>query len=105
MEASLFGRFKQGLHSGSYSRATMTVTSELLSFEVGIFFRDRYAFTPGEVRRFHKTDAGVRIYHSRADCLSPIVFKVDLFRSQNLTLKTIKRMGFVPRGHIDHAAR
>ncbi len=98
MKAVLFGRFKQGLVSSSYSQATMIVTPSRLAFHVGLIFRRRFEFNPDEVRRFHKTDAGLRIYHGKTEWLSPIVFKVALFRSQNLALRTIKRVGFVPRG-------
>ena len=98
MRVRLYGRFKQGLHSGSYSHAAMTVSPTQLVFDVGVFFRERFEFSPEEVRRLHKTDRGLRIYHNREDCLSPLVFRVDLFKSQNLSMRTIKRTGFVPRG-------
>jgi hypothetical protein len=104
MKAVLFGRFKQGLTSGSYSQATMIVTSSQLAFDVGMIFRSRFEFTPEEVRRFHKTDEGLRIYHSKAGYISPVIFRVTLFRSQNLALRTIKRAGFVPRGRISFNA-
>ncbi|MDE0856865.1 MAG: hypothetical protein OSA97_20815 [Nevskia sp.] len=98
MKAVLYGRFKQGLHSGSYSLASMAVSTSSLSFDVGLFFRSRFDFTPEQVRRFHTTEGGLRIYHNRADCLSPVVFKVPLFKSQKLSMRTIRRVGFVPRG-------
>ncbi len=100
MKAVLYGRFKQGLTSGSYSHAAMVVSRTSLMFDVGIFFRDRYEFTPEQVRRLQTTERGLRIYHNKEDCLSPIVFKVALFKSQNLSMRTIKRTGFVPRGRM-----
>lgn len=100
MKAMLYGRFKQGLHTSSYSHATMIVSHAHLAFDVGLFFKDRFEFTPDEVRRLQKTDHGLRIYHNREDCLSPVVFRIDLFRSQNLSLRTIRRAGFVPRGRM-----
>jgi hypothetical protein len=104
MKAVLYGRFKQGLSTSSYSRAAMIVSRSSLAFDVGVLFKDRYEFTPEDVRRFHKTDSGLRIYHNKPDCESPVVFRVELFRSQNLTLRTIKRVGFVPRGRIQFGA-
>lgn len=98
MKAVLYGRFKQGLHGGSYSSAVMVVSASRLLFVVGILFRTRYEFAPEEVRRFHKTANGLRIYHSRSDCESPVVFKVSLFPSQNLTMRVIRRAGFTARG-------
>ena len=98
MKAVLYGRFKQGLTSGSYSHAAMVVSRTSLMFDVGVFFRNRYEFTPEQVRRLQTTDRGLRIYHNKEDCLSPIIFKVALFKSQNLSMRTIKRTGFVPRG-------
>lgn len=100
MKAVLYGRFKQGLHTGSYSHAAMIVSPANLAFDVGLFFRSRYEFTPEDVRRLQKTDRGLRVYHNREDCLSPVVFRVDLFRSQNLSMRTITRAGFVPRGRM-----
>lgn len=104
MKAVLYGRFKQGLHSSSYSHAAMIVSQSSLVFDVGLLFRSRYEFAPEDVRRFHKTEAGVRVYHNRGDCESPVVFRVSLFRSQNLTLRTIRRCGFVPRGRMRFGA-
>jgi hypothetical protein len=98
MKAVLYGRFKQGLHGGSYSHAVMVVSPTLLAFSVGVFFKSRYEFTPEDVRRLHKTEAGLRIYHNRSDCQSPVVFRLSLFKSQNLTMRSIRRAGFVPRG-------
>lgn len=98
MKTILYGRFKKGLNSSSYSYATMIVSPSSLVFVVGVLFRSRYEFRQEDVRRFHRTDAGLRIYHGRTDCPSPVVFKVALFKSQNLTLRTIKRSGFVARG-------
>lgn len=100
MKAVLYGRFKQGLTSSSSSHAVMIVSSTQLKFDVGLFFRNRFEFNPDEVRRFQRTDGGLRIYHNRSDCLSPIVFKVALFKSQNLTMRSISRAGFVPRGRM-----
>ncbi len=100
MKAVLYGRFKQGLADASYSQATMSVTSSQLSFDVGLIFKSRFDFTPEDVRRFHKTEEGLRIYHSKSEYLSPVVFRVALFRSQNLSLRSIKRAGFVPRGRL-----
>jgi hypothetical protein len=100
MKAVLYGRFKQGLHTSSYSHAAMIVSRTTLVFDVGLFFKDRFEFSPDEVRRLQKTDHGLRIYHNREDCLSPVVFRVDLFRSQNLSVRTIRRAGFVPRGQM-----
>jgi hypothetical protein len=100
MKAVLYGRFKQGLHSGSYAQASMSVSPAQLVFDVGLFFRERFEFSPDEVRRLQKTERGLRIYHNREDCLSPVVFRVDLFRSQNLSMRTIQRAGFVPRGRM-----
>lgn len=100
MRARLYGRFKQGLQSGSYSYAAMTVSPTQLVFDVGLFFKERFEFSPEQVRRLHKTDRGLRIYHNREDCLSPLVFRVDLFKSQNLSIRTIQRAGFVPRGRM-----
>lgn len=100
MRAVLYGRFKQGLHTGSYSLASMTVSPAQLAFDVGLFFKERFEFSPDEVRRLQKTDRGLRIYHNREDCLSPVIFRLDLFRSQNLSLRTIQRAGFVPRGRM-----
>jgi hypothetical protein len=100
MRAILYGRFKQGLHGGSYSYATMTVSPTELAFDVGLFFKERFEFSPEQVRRLQKTERGLRIYHNREDCLSPLVFRVDLFRSQNLSMRTIQRAGFVPRGRM-----
>jgi hypothetical protein len=98
MKAVLYGRFKQGLHNGFYSHAAMVVSRSSLLFDVGFFFRDRYEFTPEQVNRLQTTDGGLRVYHNKEDCVSPIVFKVALFKSQNLSMRTIKRTGFVPRG-------
>lgn len=100
MRAVLYGRFKQGLHTGSYSHASMVVSPAQLVFDVGLFFKERFEFSPEDVRRLQKTDRGLRIYHNREDCLSPVIFRVDLFRSQNLSLRTIQRAGFVPRGRM-----
>ena len=100
MRAVLYGRFKEGLYSGSYSHAAMVVSSSSLKFNVGVFFRNRYEFTPEQVRRFQTTEGGLRIYHNREDCISPIVFKVALFKSQKLSMRTIMRTGFVPRGRM-----
>ena len=100
MKAVLYGRFKQGLHSGSYSHAAMIVSPLNLAFDVGLFFKSRFEFSPDEVRRLQKTERGLRVYHNREDCLSPIVFRIDLFPSQNLSMRTIARAGFVPRGRM-----
>lgn len=100
MKAVLYGRFKQGLHTGSYSHAAMIVSRSRLAFDVGLFFKSRYEFSPDEVRRLQKTEQGLRVYHNREDCESPVVFRVDLFRSQNLSMRTIARAGFVPRGRM-----
>jgi len=100
MKTILYGQFKQGLYSGSTSHAVMIVSPTQLKFDVGLFFRNRFEFSPEEIRRFQRTDRGLRIYHNKTDCLSPIVFKVALFKSQNLALRSIKRAGFVPRGRM-----
>lgn len=100
MRAVLYGRFKQGLHTGSYSYAAMMVSPAQLVFDVGLFFKERFEFSPEDVRRLQKTDRGLRIYHNREDCLSPVVFRVDLFKSQNLSMRTIHRAGFIPRGRM-----
>lgn len=100
MKTILYGRFKQGLHSGSSSHAVMVVSQTQLKFDVGLFFRNSFEFNPDEIRRFQRTDGGLRIYHNKPGCLSPIIFKVALFKSQNLTLRSIKRAGFVPRGRM-----
>jgi hypothetical protein len=98
MKTILYGRLKQGLHGSSSSFAVLVVSSTRLVFIVGFLFKSRYEFTPEDVRRFHRSDAGLRIYHNRSDCASPVVFKVSLFKSQNLTLRTIKRCGFIASG-------
>lgn len=100
MKTVLYGRFKQGLHGGTYSHAALVISSSRLLLDAGLFFRKRYEFTPDQVRRLQTTEHGLRIYHKREDCLSPIIFRVYLYKSQNLVLRTIQRIGFIPSGGI-----